>query len=76
MCLGVPGKIIKKEKNTALVDFSGNKREVSIRVLPGVKVGDYILVHAGLALAKVDKEKAKEAEKLISEILDEVKETS
>jgi len=76
MCLGIPGKIIKKKGTTALVSFSGNKRNISLKLLKEANVGEYILVHAGFAIAKIDKDKALENEKLIKEILNETKRIS
>jgi hydrogenase expression/formation protein HypC len=52
-------------KRTAKVSFSGLVREVNLAFVPDVKVGDYVLVHVGMALNKVD---AKEARKIIQDI--------
>ncbi|OIP22407.1 HypC/HybG/HupF family hydrogenase formation chaperone [bacterium CG_4_10_14_0_2_um_filter_33_32] len=76
MCLGTIGKIKKIKYSEAIVDFSGNSRSVSLRLLPQAKVGNYILVHAGFAIAIADEAQAKENDKLIAEIIDEVKKYS
>jgi len=70
MCLAVPGLVqsIKGAdpmKRTAKVSFSGLVREVNLAFVPDVKVGEYVLVHVGMALNKVD---AVEAQKIIADL--------
>ena len=60
MCLAVPGKIIEIEGKTAIVDFGGVKREVRLDLLPNVSVGDYVIVHTGFAIERLDEERALE----------------
>ena len=72
MCLAVPAKIKHIEKNTARVDFGGVEKNISLGILEGVKVGDYVLIHAGFAIGKVTKYDAKETLKA----LDQLKEAS
>ncbi len=58
MCWGVPARVLKLEKFKALVDFGGGiEREVLVAV-EDLKVGDYVIVHAGIAISKIDKEEA------------------
>lgn len=66
MCLGIPGKIIEivdAEAGIAKAEVSGVRRNISIQLLDGegsqVKVGDWILIHVGFALCKIDEEEAK-----------------
>lgn len=65
MCLAIPGKIteitatLDEIFRMANVDFEGVKREVNLSMVPEAKVGDYVLVHTGLAISIVDKEEAK-----------------
>ena len=68
MCLAIPGKIIKKEKNRAVVDFDGVKRVVDVSLLKESAVGDYVLVHVGFAIQKIDPIVAKETYRLLYEI--------
>lgn len=68
MCLAIPGKIIKIDKNMAVADFGGIKKEIALDLLPDTKTGDYVLVHAGFALNKLDKKEAVETLKLIYEL--------
>jgi len=59
MCLGFPGKIVEMDEYSAVVDIAGTKRDVSIMMLPDeVVVGDWVMVHAGMALARMDEEDA------------------
>ncbi len=62
MCLATVAKVLEvnREDETAWVDFGGVKRQISIDILPDVKVGDYVLVHTGFAIEKVDKDLAEE----------------
>jgi hydrogenase expression/formation protein HypC len=70
MCLAVPGKVIEISGSNARVDIEGVVRDANISLLPGVKVGDYVIVHAGFAMEKYNKEDAKETLKLLREMLD------
>ncbi len=68
MCLAVPSKIISIDNILATVDIMGARRDVSIILVPeDVAVGDYVLVHAGFAIKKIDEEAAQESIKLIRE---------
>jgi hydrogenase expression/formation protein HypC len=59
MCLAVPSKIISIEGNRAVVDVYGAQREISILLMENeLEVGDYVLVHAGFAIQKLDEEDA------------------
>jgi len=68
MCLAIPGKIIEIKKKTAIVDFLGVTREASTEFLDDVKVGEYIIVHAGCALQKLDEEEALKSIELFEEL--------
>ena len=68
MCLAVPMKIIKIEGDFAEVRVQGLHRRVNIQMLTSPKTGDYILVHAGFAIQKIDPKKAGQTLKLINEI--------
>ncbi|MBO5722438.1 MAG: HypC/HybG/HupF family hydrogenase formation chaperone [Lentisphaeria bacterium] len=56
MCVGLSGRVISLNKNTALVDASGARREVSAELLDDLEPGDYVMVHAGVAIAKINPE--------------------
>ncbi|PLX45207.1 MAG: HypC/HybG/HupF family hydrogenase formation chaperone [Deltaproteobacteria bacterium] len=72
MCVAVPGKIISiDEELMATVDFGGSSRDVSISLLEDAAVGEYVIVHAGFALHKVDTKEAEQTIALMAGILDE-----
>lgn len=65
MCLAIPMKIKRIQGEFACVETSGFERSVNIQMLNNAKVGDYVMVHAGFAIQKIDPEKARETLKLI-----------
>lgn len=69
MCLAIPSKIIKIENNIGIIDVDGVKREASFMLLEDAKVGDYVIVHAGFALHKIDESEAMESLKVLRESL-------
>ena len=73
MCLGIPGKVImmNNENKTSLVDSFGTPFWVGNILVPDIEVDDYVLVHAGHALEKIDIHKAGERIGLWEELLDE-----
>jgi hydrogenase expression/formation protein HypC len=74
MCLAIPSKIVEIDNFRAMVDVYGARREVNLMLMPeAVGIGDYVLVHAGFAIQKVEQESAHEALKVISGIIEEVK---
>ncbi len=60
MCLAVPMKIQEIHGDKGLVEIGGVKREVSLQMMKDLQVGDYIIVHAGFAIQKLDEEEALE----------------
>ncbi len=68
MCLGIPMKIKKIEGDFARVETGTLLRTVNIQMLSGLKEGDYVVVHAGFAIEKVDPARAWETLKIIDEI--------
>jgi hydrogenase expression/formation protein HypC len=63
MCLAVPGKITKIEKNIAVVDYGVEKRKGAL-VSKGYKKGDYVIIQGGIVIQKVKEKEAKDALKL------------
>ena len=59
MCVAYPGKVIRIDGRTAEVDFAGNLAHVNVGVVDA-RVGDYVLVHAGMAIEAMGEEKARE----------------
>ncbi len=74
MCLAIPGEVINIEKGTTpvmgTVSFGGIGKQVCLQWLPDVAVGDYVIVHVGFAISKMNEEEARETLKLISELDD------
>ncbi len=68
MCLAIPMKIKKVKGEFAEVETAGLTRTINIQMLPGIKKGDYVLVHAGFAIEKVDARKAQETLRFVNEI--------
>jgi hydrogenase expression/formation protein HypC len=68
MCLGIPGKVVAIEKNVAKVDVGGVLRDISLDLCPDVSVGEYVLIHTGFAIQKVDEEEAKETLDLLRQM--------
>ncbi len=68
MCLGIPGKVLEIAKNVAKVDVGGLLRDVSLDLCPDVSVGEYVLIHTGFAIQKVDEEEAKETLELLRQL--------
>ena len=68
MCLAIPAKVVTLKGSIAQVDMMGNERVVSIDLVPEVKLGNYVLVHAGFAIGIIDDESAKETEELLLEV--------
>ena len=67
MCLAIPSKIVKIENKIATIDVDGVQREASLQLLEAPKVGDYVIVHAGFAINKINEEDAMESLKLLRE---------
>lgn len=68
MCLAVPGKVIEIKDKTCLVDIMGVSTETTIDFLKDVNIGDYILIHAGSAIEKIDRKEALDTLKIFSEL--------
>lgn len=73
MCVAYPGRVVSISGTHGMVDFSGTEVPVNLAMVP-VKIGDYVLVHAGMAIQIVEKEEAKGWISLFKEIEETVKE--
>ena len=67
MCLAIPSKIIHIENEMATIDVDGVKRSASLMLLEDSAVGDYVIVHAGFAIKKLDEDSAMETIRLLRE---------
>lgn len=69
MCVGLPAKIVTMKDGMAVVDASGAKRKISTELLENVEPGDYVMVHAGIAIAKIQEDEEEEADEILEELL-------
>ncbi len=73
MCLGVPGKVEeifhRDGVKMAIVDFGGVKREVCVETIDDLKEGDYVIVHVGFAISKLNEEEAERTAQLLNIVL-------
>lgn len=69
MCLAIPSRITKIENNMATIDVEGVQREASLLLLEDARVGDYVIVHAGFAISKLDEAAARETIDLLREAI-------
>ena len=72
MCLGIPGEVValapKDGLRFALVRFAGVTREVCLELLPDASVGDYVVVHVGMAISTIDRAEAERAYRVLEEL--------
>lgn len=72
MCLGVPMKILSRDGDTVVAEVDGVQKEANVMLLgEEVAVGDYVIVHAGFAISKLDEEYAEETIRLMREVFSE-----
>ncbi len=70
MCVGLSARVVRLQKNgTALVDASGARREVSAQLLEDLMPGDYVMVHAGAAIARITQEEDEETGEVLGSLL-------
>lgn len=67
MCLGIPMKIIEINGPTAIVESGGVRRNIGLQLMEDVKTGDWVLLHAGFAISKLDEQQAAETLQLLKE---------
>lgn len=74
MCLGIPGKVIEVRDESGLrmgrVDFGGVRKEACLSYVPEVGLGDYVIVHVGFAISRVDEEEALRTLELLGQMGD------
>ena len=72
MCLAIPGKVLSKQNvggvDIGQVQFGGIRRQVSLGFVPEAEVGDYVMVHVGFAISKVDAEEAERTYEILKEL--------
>ncbi|SHL10173.1 Hydrogenase maturation protein HypC [Desulfatibacillum alkenivorans DSM 16219] len=72
MCLAVPAKLIEMDNGMGTVDAGGVRKKISLLLLEDAALGDYILVHAGFGIQKLDEKQAEESLALLREAVTEV----
>ena len=68
MCVGLPARVVNVRDGMALVDASGAKREVSAELIDQLDPGDYVMVHAGVAIAKITADDDEETDALMEDL--------
>jgi hydrogenase expression/formation protein HypC len=71
MCLAIPGKVVEivnEDGGVVKVEVGGARRNVNVALLDAVSVGDYVLIHVGFAMSKVDEHEALETLRLLEEL--------
>jgi hydrogenase expression/formation protein HypC len=80
MCIAVPGKVIEIHANDepvmGTVDFGGIRKNISLELVPEVKVGEYVIVHVGFAISIVDEQDAMETLKLFEQMGEKLEDES
>jgi hydrogenase expression/formation protein HypC len=71
MCLGIPAEVIEINNNTATVNLGGTKYKALLDLVENVVVGDYIILHSGFAIEKLNKEAALETLEMFREIINQ-----
>ncbi len=69
MCVGLSAKVVRLDQDTAIVDASGARREISVGLLDELEPGDYVMVHAGIAIAKITQDDGTETDALAEALL-------
>jgi hydrogenase expression/formation protein HypC len=67
MCLAIPMKVVEIEGNRGVVEYTGIKREVGLELLDDVKINDWVIIHTGFAISKLNEEEAQETIGLLKE---------
>ena len=70
MCLAVPMRLTERDEGLGVVEIDGVRREISLMLLDDAKVGEYLLIHAGFAIGRVDESEAKETLELLRQLGD------
>ena len=69
MCVGLSARVVSIEEGTALIDASGAQRTVSAGMLDDLEPGDFVMVHAGVAIAKITSDDEQEADAVMEDLL-------
>ena len=67
MCIAVPMEVVEINNNMGVVELNGVKRDVGFMLMEDIQLGDWVLIHAGFAISKLNKEEAEETLSLLKE---------
>lgn len=68
MCVGLSAKVVKINAGVAIIDAGGAKREISSQLIEDLEPGDYVMVHAGVAIAKITDEDDSETDQVLEDL--------
>ena len=68
MCLGVPVKLVEKHGSSGIAEYKGIRREIGLELVDEVQVGDWVILHAGFAIQKLDQQEAEKTLRLFEEL--------
>ena len=69
MCVGLASRVVNVKDGTALIEAGGAKREISAGILEDLEPGDFVMVHAGVAIAKITESDEEEAADIMGDLL-------
>lgn len=70
LCLGIPARVIEVNGNIALIDYGGGvKKRVDCSLVPDIKPGEYVIVHAGAIIERISEKEYKETMEILTELL-------
>ena len=72
MCLAIPSRIVSIDGDTAIIDVDGVRREASLLLLEDPQINDWVIVHAGFAIHKIDEAAARESLRILKETVAEL----
>lgn len=74
MCVAIPGRVIELYEDEALVEFIGSKKIVNTALIKDIKVGDYLLIHVGIAIEKIDEDEGEKTINIFKSIISKLEE--
>ncbi len=69
MCVGLSAKVVRIQDGMAMVDADGARREISVQLMDDLEPGDYVMVHAGIAISKITDEDDHETDEIMEALL-------
>lgn len=72
MCVGLPAKVESINGTMAVVNATGARREISVEFIKDLRPGDYVMIHAGMAIARITADEAEETQSIMEELYAEI----